>query len=113
MKDVKQEMKRVVPIMLFLLILSGGQVPAGAAVDKNHNNRILLRETNKVYDTQELGYITDTEQNNPNELPAVFRAFQDEPTFLTEVFIPILFRFTYSIHSNPLLTDRPPPVIGQ
>ncbi len=103
-------MRREVPILIFILILILRQGPVVRIAENNPCCHSIIQETNQFSDTAGLGSIEDTKNDDPIEMPTVFRAFQNEEQSF--IGAGTLKHFTCLFHrfSNPLLIDIPPPV---
>jgi hypothetical protein len=111
MKDEKLAVKRVLPILVFILALMFRQAPPELLADQKSISPSVLQEVNTTSVTQGLGWIQWMDQDDSKELPPVFQPFQNEEQYHDDRLIPLDFTFFFHDRSNPLLTDRPPPLI--
>jgi hypothetical protein len=108
MKNLKQAMKWVTPVLVIVGILIFRQASAEQVAVNNESSHAVLWETNRTYGMEEYGWII-LDQNDPKVLAPLFHAFRNQQTCLKGLFLPVLFRYCYHHRTNPLLMDRPPP----
>lgn len=111
MKDHGQAMRRVLPILAFILVLIFRQAPPELWADHKTFPQSFVKEINTSSRTQGLGWIEIWIQDDSNELPLVFPPFQNEEPHEDDIIIPLDFTFFFHDRSNPLLIDRPPPFL--
>jgi hypothetical protein len=104
-------MKRAVPILIFILILILRQAPSALIEDQRQGSGSNLNESNSFSGAQGLGWLEIIEKGDQSALSPVFEAFQNEDTLVLsdESIRPI--RYLPRCVSNPLLIDRPPPIL--
>ena len=107
---LSQIMKRVVPILIFILILILRQAPSALFVDQVPGNSSILQEANLLIGIQGLGWFEDMDKEDPGVLSPVFQVFQNEEQLIISAAALRHFRFLFHCHTNPLLIDKPPPV---
>lgn len=104
-------MKRVAPILIFILILILRQAPSALFVDQVPGNSSILQEENLLIGIQGLGCFEDMDKGDPGVLSPVFQAFENEEQLFIGAVAWRHFRFLFHCDTNPLLIDKPPPVI--
>lgn len=109
MKGHEQVMKRVLPILAFILVLMFRQAPPELLADHKTFPQSLVKEIDTSSRTQGLGWIQLLIQDDSKQLPPVFQPFQNEQDHNEDRAIAMNFSFFFHDRSNPLLTDRPPP----
>lgn len=109
MKDLKQAMKQVLPILAFILALILRQALQELLADHNTTQHSVLQEINTIYEPQVLGWIQLLSQDVSKELSPVFEAFENVEQHNNTKLIPLDFAFFFHDRWNALLMDRPPP----
>ena len=112
MSKTKALMKRVVPIVIFILILTIRQEPPAHIVGHKQLCGLLLQDTNFFIGIQGPGWTEDVDKGDPKEIPLDFQSFQNEEYLFIGAFVLNPFPSLSHTHSNPLLIDLPPPIPG-
>ena len=84
MKDHEPAMKQVIPILAFILVLIFRQAPPELLADHKTLPESLVKEINTSHGSQGLGWIQLLIQDDSNDLPLVFHAFQNKKHLLKE-----------------------------
>ena len=102
-------MRRIISILTLILILILRQAPLAVKHDCQKGSYSILQRPGFIKVSQGLGWTEDLNQSDPKDIPQVFLAFRNEQQVSVVEANLKLSRLLFHYHSNPLLTDRPPP----
>ena len=105
-------MRTLSPILIFILILNLRQDSSVFIADHFTGCNSILQEKLLVNGTQGLGWFENTDKGDPDRLPPVFQAFQNQEQMFIGTADLRHFRYLIHVQTNPLLIDKPPPSIG-
>ena len=104
-------MRRAIPILIFILILILRQAPFALNLGHLPGSSSILKETTLEISTQGLGWFENMEKGDPKEISPVFQSFHNKEQLFIGAAALRHFRFLCHCHTNPVLTDKPPPAI--
>ncbi len=98
--------------MLFILVLVFWQAPPVPGWSDPPGSHSMLQTSNLIRHPGGLGWTDALNNDDPQENPELFEVFQDEePLFMGKAVLELV-AISFLGLANPLLIDRPPPVLG-